>query len=101
MATSLGDFNKSRLETWPVTRMTPWVSTRALLFGLGLGTGFATMRWSRVAAAEDPVVQMASGKVRGALQPGVTIPRIRYGESTGGRFLPPVAAKPWGQHPGC
>jgi hypothetical protein len=33
------------------------------------------------------------------LETGVTIPRIHYGESTGGRFLPPVAAKPWGQHP--
>ena len=72
-----------------------WINRRTALVGLGMG--IATMRWSRVAAAEDPVVETASGRVRGVRQPGVTVFRgIRYGESTaGGRFLPPIAAKPW------
>jgi hypothetical protein len=48
------------------------INRRTALIGLGLGTGFATMRWSRVAAAEDPVVETACGKIRGTQQPGVT-----------------------------
>lgn len=73
------------------------INRRTALIGLGLGTGLATMRWSRVAAAEDPVVETACGKVRGTQLPGVAVFRgIRYGESTaGGRFLPAVTAKPW------
>jgi para-nitrobenzyl esterase len=72
------------------------INRRTALVGLGLGTGFAIMPWSRVAAADDPVVETACGKVVGARQPGVNVFRgIRYGESTaGGRFLPPIAATP-------
>jgi para-nitrobenzyl esterase len=70
------------------------INRRTALVGLGMGV--AAMRWSRVVAAEDPVVETACGRVRGVRQPGVTVFRgIRYGESTaGGRFLPPIAAKP-------
>jgi para-nitrobenzyl esterase len=73
------------------------ISRRTALIGLGLSTGLATLRWSRTAAAEDLVVETACGKVRGTPQPGVAVFRgIRYAQSTaGGRFLPPVAAKPW------
>jgi para-nitrobenzyl esterase len=73
---------------------TACINRRTALVGLSMG--FAAMRWSRVAAAEDPVVETACGRVRGVQQPGVTVFRgIRYGESTtGGRFLPPIAAKP-------
>jgi para-nitrobenzyl esterase len=72
------------------------IPRRAALVGLGL-TAFAAMRWSRVAAAEDPAVETTCGKVRGTEQQGVAVFRgVRYGESTAaGRFLPPVAARPW------
>jgi para-nitrobenzyl esterase len=73
------------------------INRRTALIGLGLGTGFAAMRWSSGAAAQDPVVETACGKIRGTEQSGVIVFRgIRYGESTAtSRFLPPVAAKPW------
>ncbi|MES2184715.1 MAG: carboxylesterase family protein [Pseudomonadota bacterium] len=73
------------------------VSRRSVLVGssgAALGLGLA----QRVLAAGDPVVETASGKVRGIAEPGVHVFRgVRYGETTGGihRFMPPVKARPW------
>jgi para-nitrobenzyl esterase len=77
------------------TRHAAGINRRSALIGLGMS--FATMRWSAAAAADEPIVETACGKVRGIQQPGVIVFRgIRYGEGTAGaRFLPPVAARPW------
>jgi para-nitrobenzyl esterase len=58
-------------------------------------TGFSTIA---ARAAIDPVVETASGKVRGFLNDGIyTFRGVRYGASTEGknRFLPPQKPVPW------
>jgi para-nitrobenzyl esterase len=76
---------------------TVYINRRTALIGLGLAPAFAALGRSANAAADDPVVETACGKVRGTREPGALMFRgIRYGESTAsGRFLPPVPAKPW------
>ena len=66
----------------------------------GLAVAYSIPGLSSVAAwaAIDPVVETASGKVRGFLNDGIyTFRGVRYGASTAGknRFLPPKKPEPW------
>src|SRR5262249_10629593 len=56
-------------------------------------------RYVRAAEPSDPVVETASGKIRGAAADGINAFKgIPYGASTAGanRFMPPQKPAPWG-----
>jgi para-nitrobenzyl esterase len=85
--------------------MKPGLGRRRFLRGAAFATGgiavtYSIANLSSVAAwaAPDPIVETASGKIRGFLNEGIyTFRGVRYGASTAGknRFLPPQKPDPW------
>ena len=74
--------------------------TRAAASTLG-GTwwmGHSFPAWAQAPAGPGPIVEVASGRLRGSTRPGsVVFKGVPYGAPPGGnaRFLPPSAPQPW------
>jgi para-nitrobenzyl esterase len=91
---------------YPIERLRTWkTDRRQFLCGAAIATGGIAIAYSvpglssvNAWAAGDPVVETASGKVRGFLNDGIYSFRgVRYGASAAGknRFLPPKKPDPW------
>ncbi len=62
------------------------------------GTVIGRRTWAQAPATPGPIVETASGRLRGAASPGVVAFKgIPYGAPTGGtnRFMPPAAPSSW------
>ena len=74
-------------------------SRRTLITGAAALTAFAALpRAGFTAEARSPVVTTTNGKVRGAVDGGISVFKgLRYGADTGGarRFTAPVKPEPW------